>query len=73
MTSMALLVAYCTPTSPDWTNGRTVEVHALHGAGLLEPPVPHLDLGELVLGVGRSIGAHVLHKGIRNINDNPKR
>ena len=33
---------------------------ALHGAGLLEPPVPHLDLGELVLGVRRTVGARVL-------------
>ena len=35
-------------------------MHPLHGAGLLEPPVPHLDLGEFVLRVGRPVGTHVL-------------
>merc|ERR1719350_1888864 len=40
--------------------------HALHGAALLEPSVPHLDLTEQVAGVGGLIGVHGGHVGARH-------
>ena len=33
-----------------------VAARGLQGAGLLEPPVPHLDLVELITGVGSNVG-----------------